>query len=195
MADRTLSTAEQRRLAVVDSAITVFAEGGLLGTPVSRVAAHAGISPAYVFKLFPSKEELFIAALDACYDQVLDALSVGAEQADQDDPDAVLRAMGGAYADLLANRELLKIQVHALSAADVDDVAEAVRRGVRRVVEQARQLSGADERSVQRFVATGQLCHLVASLGLDDVDDPWARTLAAGIRHPVPATGHVAGST
>jgi len=54
----TLSTSQVRRETVISSALTVFAHAGYLGTPVSAVAEHAGISTAYVFKLFPSKEEL-----------------------------------------------------------------------------------------------------------------------------------------
>jgi len=39
---------------------------------------------------------------------------------------------------------------------------------------------------VQRFMAFGQLCHLVATTGIDAIDEPWAHTLADGIRHPEP---------
>jgi hypothetical protein len=36
---------------------------------------------------------------------------------------------------------------------------------------------------VQQFVAYGQLCHLIVTAGLDDVDRPWAALLTAGMRH------------
>jgi len=37
---------------------------------------------------------------------------------------------------------------------------------------------------VQRFIAFGQLCHLIVTAGLEDVPDAWAATLTRGIRHP-----------
>src|SRR5690625_4084515 len=52
MSERTLSTAEARREKVIDSAIVTFARGGYHSTTIARVADNAGISPAYVSKLF-----------------------------------------------------------------------------------------------------------------------------------------------
>ena len=59
----TLSTAEMRVPVVTASAVTEFARGGYHGTTIADVARAARISPAYVFKLFPSKERLFVVAL------------------------------------------------------------------------------------------------------------------------------------
>ena len=53
-----LSTAEERRPLVIAAAITAFARMGYRGTTVADVGAGARISSAYVFKLFPSKEQL-----------------------------------------------------------------------------------------------------------------------------------------
>lgn len=179
-----LSTAEERRPLVTAAAMAAFARSGYRATTVADVGAEAGISSAYVFKLFPSKEQLFVAALDACFDRVLEALARGVETTADQSPDGVLDAMGGAYAELIADRTLLKLQVHAQSAAEVPEVGAALRRGYARVTEFASRRSGAPDAAVQRFIAFGQLCHLVVTLELDGADEPWARTLAAGIRHP-----------
>lgn len=179
-----LSTAEQRRPLVIAAAMAAFARGGYRGTTVADVAAEAGISSAYVFKLFPSKEQLFVGALESCFERVLEALGRGAETTTDHTPDGVLDAMGGSYAELIADRTLLMLQVHAQSAADVPEIGTALRRGYASITEFASSRSGATEVAVQRFIAFGQLCHLVVTLGLDDAAEPWARTLAAGIRHP-----------
>ena len=42
---------------------------------------------------------------------------------------------------------------------------------------------GAEPAVVQRFIAYGQLCHLIVQAELTDLDDGWAETLTAGIRH------------
>lgn len=179
-----LSTAEERRPLVIAAAITAFARTGYRGTTVADVAAEARISSAYVFKLFPSKEQLFVGALDACYDRVLDAITRGGEQATVQTPEGILDAMGGAYAELIADRDLLMLQVHAQSAVEVPEIGAALRRGYARITEVASSRSGATDAAVQRFIAFGQLCHLVATLGIDESGERWATILAAGIRHP-----------
>ncbi len=92
--------------------------------------------------------------------------------------------MGGAYASLIADRDLLMLQVHAQSAVDVPSIAEALRSGYARVTEFASSRSGAADDSVQRFIAFGQLCHLIVTLGIDDSSAHWASVLSSGIRHP-----------
>jgi AcrR family transcriptional regulator len=178
------STADQRRATVIDAAIAEFSRSGFHGTPLSSVAERAGISTAYVFKLFPGKERLFVAALDECFARVEDALAEGAARATSGSPEEVLDRMGEAYAELIADRELLALQVHALSVAEVPEIGEAMRRGLARVTRFAMSRSRADDAAVQRFMAFGQLCHLIATTHLDEVPEPWARALSAGIRHP-----------
>lgn len=132
------------------SAVVVFARKGLVGTPIAAVAEHASISPAYVSKLFRTKVDLFVAALDACYARITDALECGATQTDDRSPEGILHAMGGAYADLIADRDLLMLQVHAQASTDVEPVAAAVRRGIAAVTSCATSRSGAPASEVQR---------------------------------------------
>lgn len=180
----TLSTAEARRETVIASAIEVFAESGYLGTPIAAVADRAKISSAYVFKLFPGKEGLFVAALDRCFELVEQALERGAAESAEQTPEGILDAMGGAYAELIANRSLLMLQVHAQSAVQVAEIRESLRRGIARVTRYASTRSGADDAAVQRFIAFGQLCHLIVTMGIETDAADWARILTAGIRHP-----------
>jgi AcrR family transcriptional regulator len=164
--------------------VSVFARTGYYATPVTDVAEAAKISPAYVFRLFDSKLGLFLAALEHCFDQVVRALEQGAEQAAGDEPMDVLAAMGDAYARLIADRDLLMLQVHALSAGDVPEIAEALRQGCARVVTLAKERTGAPDQAVQQFMAYGQLCHLIVAAGLDGLPQSWARTVTEGMAHP-----------
>lgn len=179
-----LSTADVRRPLVAAAAVEEFAAGGFHGTTVADVAGRAKISPAYVFKLFPKKEALFVAALEACYDQILQALAEGADSASEKSPESVLDAMGAAYAELIGDRTLLMLQVHAQSATDIPDIAQALRDGLARITTFAQERSGAGDDDVQRFIAYGQLCHLIVTARVEDQTDHWARVLAQGIRHP-----------
>lgn len=179
-----LSTADSRRPLVAASAIREFARGGYHGTTIADVARGARISPAYVFKLFPSKERLFVAALEGCFERILEAVASGAEKADDQSPESVLYAMGGAYAELISDRTLLMLQVHAQSVAEIPEVGEALRAGLGTLTRFVKTRSGGDDDAVQRFVAYGQLCHLIVTVGLEGVPDEWARILSHGIRHP-----------
>ena len=63
----TRNTAEERRKDVLDAALEVFAEHGLSGSSTDEIARRAGISQPYLFRLFRTKKELFIAAIEQCF--------------------------------------------------------------------------------------------------------------------------------
>ncbi|MGY4859885.1 TetR/AcrR family transcriptional regulator [Cryobacterium sp. AP23] len=177
------STADAQRVRIIARAVEVFARAGYQSTPVAEVAAAADVSPAYVFRLFDGKLGLFVAAVDDCYEQVAAALVAGATGATATDSPAKLDAMTTAYVDLIRDRTLIALQVHAQSACDVPEIRDAVRRGLATVVRAVARESGADDDSIQRFLAYGQLCHLVVQAGLDEVDATWARLVDHGIQH------------
>lgn len=55
---------ERRRAEILDAATTVFAEQGFAVADVQEVADKAGVGKGTVYRYFPSKEELFLAAVD-----------------------------------------------------------------------------------------------------------------------------------
>lgn len=181
---RQLSTADDRRRTVLETAVSAFADRGYFGTTTTDVAKRAGISQAYVYRLFPDKEALFVAVVEHCFVRIRESLQDGVAEAAGSSPQDVLDAMGGAYARLISDRDLLLLQLHAQCAAAAEPaVREVVRTGYARLVEYVRGVSGAPEADVQRFFAVGMLCHLVVATGAHEVDAPWARTLSDGIRH------------
>src|ERR671927_1683283 len=92
-------TAEERRGAVLDAALDEFAARGLHGASTEAIAAKAGISQPYVFRLFGTKKELFKAVTARCFRETLEAFQRAAEG--KRGPEA-LEAIGGAYGELLA---------------------------------------------------------------------------------------------
>jgi AcrR family transcriptional regulator len=184
------STADARRSIITSRAVTVFARNGYWATPVADVAKAAGVSQAYVFRLFDDKLNLFLAALEHCHEQILRTLSDVAERMPDEEPEHVLSAMGDAYAELISDRDLLMMQVHALSAAGVPEIAATTRRGLERAVELIQERTGAPDSAVQQFVAYGQLCHLIVATGLagltdeDSAQPRWASVLTEGMAHP-----------
>src|SRR2546423_8745187 len=72
-------SADERREAVLEAAMTEFALGGLHGTSGEAIASRAGISQPYLFRLFGTKKELFLAVVDRVFDRMLRALDEGLE--------------------------------------------------------------------------------------------------------------------
>ena len=179
-----LSTAQARRETVLRTAISAFAARGYFGTTTTEVAKRAGISQAYVYRLFPDKESLFVAVVEHCFVQVRGCLERAVAEAPGGSAEVVLKAMGDAYAALIADNDLVLIQLHAQAAAVSEPaVREVVQQGYARVVEYVRGASGGDDGQVQEFLARGMLCHLIVALAADRVDARWAATLTAGISH------------
>ncbi|MGJ0119902.1 TetR/AcrR family transcriptional regulator [Williamsia sp. MIQD14] len=184
MPSRTLSTADERTDALVAAAVSVFARTGFHATPVAAVAAEAGISTAYAFKLFESKIDLFIAAVDNCYERIVRTLRAAVR--DDVSGTRALDDMGRAYAALIADRSLLMLQVHALAAASEPKIRAAVRRGTGNIVDMARAITGAPDSEIREFMAVGQLCHLLTAVDAFALDDDWAHAMTEGIEHSAP---------
>jgi AcrR family transcriptional regulator len=187
--DKALSKSEQRRVSVVGAAIEVFAKSGYRGTPVADVAAAANISPAYVFRLFPTKQKLFVATLSACFDRILAGLQAAVEDLPAASPGRLLAAMADAYAALIRDRKLIMLQVHALAASDEPAIRDALRSEQARLIEFVAGRSRAAQPDIQAFFARGQLCHVVAALGIEDSTDRWALQLTEGLLHYPGASG------
>src|SRR5262245_55833884 len=115
-AKRTLSTAEERREAVLEAGMTVFAEKGFLGTPTTEVAKAAGISQAYLFRLFPTKTDLVLAVVERSNQRIEETFVKAAAEALATGAD-VKEAMGEAYGELLQDRTMLMTQIHQFAAA------------------------------------------------------------------------------
>ena len=166
---------DERREEVLRAAAVAFAEGGYQGTTTEDVARRAGISQPYIFRLFSSKKELFIAVVDSCFERT-DA--VFEKAADGLSGHEALMAMGVAYMKLIRDPVALLVQMHCFTAAVHDpEIRAAARRGLRRVWQTAGAASGADDDSLREWLAYGMLCNAIAALGLEDLDEPWAREI------------------
>lgn len=175
-AARTLSTAEERREEILEAAERVFAARGLHGTPTMEIAKAAGISQAYLFRLFPTKGELFMALVERCQARVKRTFEDAAAAA-RAAGEPVLQAMGVAYVGLLGDRDLLLNQLNAHAACDDPAIREQVRRGFAQLVELVERESGAGAEEVRNFFAQGMLLNVLAAMQAQDVDEHWARVL------------------
>src|SRR5450759_3508371 len=104
-------SAAERRNDVLDAALVEFAERGLEGTSTEDIARRAGISQPYLFRLFGTKKELFKGTVARCFRETLEMFQRAAEGTRGEE---ALKAMGGAYMDVLENdRVRLRAQMQA----------------------------------------------------------------------------------
>src|SRR4051794_2734631 len=93
-------TREERREAVLDAALHVFAAAGYAGASTEDIARRAGISQPYVFRLFGTKKELFKGVVARCFRETLETFQRAAEGKRGEE---ALHAIGEAYQELLAS--------------------------------------------------------------------------------------------
>lgn len=166
-------TAGERREDVLEAAREVFAEHGLSGASTDEIARKAGISQPYLFRLFRTKKELFIAAIERCFAETLETFEAAAKGLSGQE---ALRAMGHAYGELIrSNPNRLRAQMQTYAACDDPDVCEVARRGFGSLVEAVERASGVDADTLSQFFARGMLINVVASMDLLDADEPWAK--------------------
>ena len=173
---RVLRRSEDRRPELVDAALIEFARKGLYGTPTTAIAARAGISQAYLFRLFPTKEDLFIACLNQAYGRVRDEFARAGEP-HRGEPEAAIGAMAEAYDRMLEDGTMLANQLHSYAACQEPAVREAVQENFGAIVETIREVSGAPDEAVQAFVARGMLMNVMGAIGVAGSDAPWVRAL------------------
>jgi AcrR family transcriptional regulator len=174
----TRSTAAERRDEILNAAVAEFAERGLAAASTEEIARKAGISQPYVFRLFGTKKELFMATVARCFRETLAMFQRAAEGKRGEE---ALDAMGMAYAELLANdRTRLQAQMQAYAACGDPDVREVVRAGYGDLVTYVERVSGLDEPTISRWFAQGMLLNVMASMDLMHSAEPWAARLLNG---------------
>jgi AcrR family transcriptional regulator len=157
-------SAEKRREEIVAIAFRHFAEGGYHGTSTEAIAREAGISQPYLFRLFRTKKELFLACADHCYAQVTEVFRVAVEGVPEGER---MTAMGHAYEEkLLPDRPALMFQMQAYSTSE-PEIRAYVRAGYIRLTETVAQLAGVPRDETWHFFAHGMMLNVVAMLELD----------------------------
>ena len=171
---RTRKSAEQRREEIVAIAFEQFAVGGYRGTSTESIAREAGISQPYLFRLFKTKRDLFLACHEACDGRVIATFRAAARGVPRDE---VLAAMGRGYIELLGDRTALLFQMQSYAACSDPVIQASVREGYGEIVKEVTRLSGAAPEEIWQFFSHGMLLNVIASLDLAAIADrdDWAR--------------------
>lgn len=155
----------------------VFGDRGFLATPTMDIAKAAGISQAYLFRLFPTKVDLVLAVVERSNRTIYDTFAAVAAEARADGRDPK-EAMADAYAELLEDRKLLLTQIHQhAAAASIPEVAEAARTSFERLVALVERETDQSPEEIQAFFAHGMLMNVMAAIGAQDKQGHWAEIL------------------
>ena len=169
----TRRSAAERRREIIEIAIEHFALRGYNGTSTDQVAREAGISQPYLFRLFHTKRELFLACHEVMHGRIAETFAAAARGVA---PEAVMPAMGRAYSDLLADRTSLLFQMQSYAASADPEIQTRVRERYADLVRQVAAATGAGPAELWSFFANGMLLNVIAALNLEVLapSEEWA---------------------
>jgi AcrR family transcriptional regulator len=157
-------SSEERRETVVDAAVKEFAAHGYHAASTSSIAKRAGISQPYIYALFPNKRELFLACHRQVVGRIRDTFTEAARGAASPE-DAIVR-LGGAYMELLENRDEILMQMQAHSAAGDPELRDEIRKVFTDLFDYVREITGASHDQVIQLFAAGMYLNVIAALEL-----------------------------
>lgn len=172
-------TRSDRRQQILRIAAEEFAAGGLHGTSTETIARRADITQAYVFRIFGSKKALFLELVTGAFDRVTEGMRSAARAGTGLD---ALAKMGARYNELLADRNMLLLQLQGFAACGDPEVRESVRASFARMWQAVADATGLDPVTVKAFLAFGMLLNNGAALEVAELDEPWAQGVKTLIR-------------
>ncbi|MEU0894460.1 TetR/AcrR family transcriptional regulator [Streptomyces massasporeus] len=162
-------SAQERREGAIRAAIAEFAVAGYHGTTTAAIARRVGVAQPYLFRLFPDKKAIFVAALARSMEETRMAFESAADGVE--DGERALQAMTNAYVRLISTRpETLLMQMQgyvAVAAAEARGdalIGELVRAGWMRIWETVHLSLGADADRTADFFACGMLGTAVTAM-------------------------------
>jgi AcrR family transcriptional regulator len=177
MSTATRHTADERREVVLEVAASEFSRKGLHGASTDAIAKGAGISQPYLFRLFGTKKDLYLAATQLKMEETYQAFERASRGKTGQE---ALVAMGDAYRQLIEDRERLQLMLQCFAAAEDPDIREGLRRVWRDLAELIERVSGATPEEVSIFFAKGMLLNVLNAMRLFDDPTPWGDRLIAG---------------
>jgi len=173
---------DERRADVIEAALVEFGKRGYEGTSTSVIAERAGIQQPYIYAIFESKTDLFLACHEALNERLL---AVFRQQANEGvSPAERLDLMRGAYRRLLEDEAWAQCQFQVLAAGGNRKLRRPIRKGFDRLFRQTVEISGAGEPEVARFFAATTMLSAMTALGepaemIDHLTMPTEEGLAA----------------
>ena len=161
-AARARKSADERREDLLAIAVRQFAEGGYRGTSTEAIAREAGISHPYVFRLFRTKRELFLACADRACGHVSEVFRRVAGEVPVGER---LERMGRAYIEeLLPERHEILLLMQAYVAGADPEIQSHVRESYLGLIREVAELAEVPPAETFDFFAHGMLLNVIAAL-------------------------------
>ena len=170
-------TAGERREAVLAAAAHEFAHKGLHGGSTEAIAKAAGISHPYLFRLFGTKKELYLATCVRKMGELVEAFRTAMEGLQGRE---ALEAAGQAYQELIVDRDRLLLMLQSHAACDDADVRKTVRATWRELTELIGGVAGVTDEEVADFFAKGMLLTMLDAMQVFTDRTPWGDRLLEG---------------
>lgn len=147
----------------MQAAISEFAVRGLHGASTEAIAAKVGISQPYIFKIYGTKKELFLAAVRRVYDDTLAAFRAGLARGG----DSPLQAMGVTFEETVTNRDELLMLLQSVASTADEEVRVAVHDCFHELYVFVQEQSQASDYHVQQFLGYGLMIAAMRGVGLE----------------------------
>lgn len=158
--------ADDRRRLVLKAAMHEFGRAGFDTVSTAAIAERAGVSQPYVFRLFGTKKDLYVASVEERTREIVELFRAAAASA----PDAPLDAMAAAYTALLEEDPYaLRCQLHAWASSFDPQIGAAARASYLAVWREVLALGEVEPGAVRDFMAQGMLLTVLAALDIPEV--------------------------
>jgi AcrR family transcriptional regulator len=171
-------TAQERREEILQAALVRFGATGLHGTSTELIASDVGVSQPYLFRLFGTKKQLFMAAIEWAFDHTVERFrEAGRGASDRHD---AFRRMGETYMELVRDRRYLAIQLQAYASTDDPEIRAVVQEGFGRLTLEIMRHTDADPAELAAYLGRGMLLNVAGAMGLLEADTGWAAMVREG---------------
>ncbi len=163
-------SSDDRREQILDAATAVFGERGYVGGTTDAIARAAGISQAYVVRMFGTKEDLFAEVCARAGRRVSEAFRLAISQFA---PDATLeeklRLLGETYGYLIADRGTLLSLMHTFTQGADPKFGPLGREYFLNAFRIVRDEAGLGAQQTTAFFAQGMLINTLLAMRMPDV--------------------------
>jgi AcrR family transcriptional regulator len=169
LTDRSIAFAEKRR-AILDAAVRVFARNGFHTSRVGDVAVEAGVAHGLLYHYFPSKEELLATIFRDTWRALLEALRE-VEESDEPAPEQLRKVAAIVLRTWRREPDLVRVLVREVARGpqltrEIDEIGQAM-DAIERIVARGQ------ERGELRSDVDARLAAVILYGALDEILTGW----------------------